>query len=85
MGGTKLDRIFFIIQGDGIGLDSTKHILKEVQAAGFSTENVILGCGGGLLQKHNRDTLKFAFKCSLAIVNEKEVRIHIKRYLPSFC
>ena len=63
-----------LFQGDGIGLESTKHILKEVQAAGFSTENVILGCGGGLLQKHNRDTLKFAFKCSLAIVDEKEVR-----------
>lgn len=64
-----------LLQGDGIGLDSTKHILKEVQSAGFSTENVILGCGGGLLQKHNRDTLKFAFKCSLAIVNEKEIEV----------
>jgi nicotinamide phosphoribosyltransferase len=36
---------------------------------------VILGCGGGLLQKHNRDTLKFAFKCSLAIVNGNEVEV----------
>jgi nicotinamide phosphoribosyltransferase len=64
-----------LLQGDGIGLESTKHILKEVQAAGFSSENVILGCGGGLLQKHNRDTLKFAFKCSLAIVNDKEIEV----------
>ena len=28
--------------------------------------------GGGLLQKLNRDTQKFAFKCSSAIVNGEE-------------
>jgi hypothetical protein len=36
---------------------------------GWSVDNVILGCGGGLLQKHNRDSLKFAFKCSYAVVD----------------
>ena len=82
IGGLDQSDLFLIIQGDGIGLDSTKHILKEIQAAGFSTENVILGCGGGLLQKHNRDTLKFAFKCSLAVVNEKEVCLHNSLILP---
>ena len=65
------------IQGDGIGLESTEHILNQVKAIGFSGENVVLGCGGGLLQKHNRDTLKFAFKCSMAVVDGNEVTILI--------
>jgi len=76
------------LKGDGIGLESTGDILKKVKEAGWSGENLVLGCGGGLLQKHNRgmthilslimshlysDTLKFAFKCSLAIVDGEEV------------
>lgn len=31
--------------------------------------------GGGLLQKLNRDTQKCAFKCSLAIIDGKEVPV----------
>lgn len=31
-------------------------------AAGFSAQNVAFGMGGGLLQKHNRDTMSFATK-----------------------
>ena len=57
------------------GLKSTEHILDKVAESGWSVENVVLGCGGGLLQKHNRDTLKFAFKCSLATVNDKPVEV----------
>jgi len=64
-----------ILQGDGIGLESTEIILEKVAQAGWSVENVVLGCGGGLLQKHNRDTLKFAFKCSLATVNGANVEV----------
>lgn len=64
-----------ILQGDGIGLESTGDILKKVKEAGWSGENLVLGCGGGLLQKHNRDTLKFAFKCSLAIVDGEEIEV----------
>ena len=45
-----------------LGLESTEHILEKVADEGWSAENIVLGCGGGLLQKHNRDTLKFAFK-----------------------
>ena len=60
-------------QGDGIGLESSEEILAKVKNAGWSGDNLVLGCGGGLLQKHNRDTLKFAFKCSLAVVNDETV------------
>lgn len=52
------------IQGDGIDFDSLGEILNAIRAAGWSIDNVAFGSGGGLLQKMNRDTQKFAFKCS---------------------
>lgn len=55
-----------IIQGDGIDMDTIEDILQNFQAHGFSSENIVFGSGGGLLQKFDRDTLKFAFKCSYA-------------------
>ena len=53
-----------ILQGDGIDGDSIKEILDVIMDAGYSPENLIFGSGGGLLQKFNRDTNKFAIKCS---------------------
>jgi nicotinamide phosphoribosyltransferase len=53
-----------IIQGDGIDIDMLEEILRAVKDAGFSADNLAFGCGGGLLQKVDRDTLKFALKCS---------------------
>jgi nicotinic acid phosphoribosyltransferase len=50
------------IQGDGIGYDNIKDILKAVMEAKFSVQNVCFGMGGGLLQKVNRDTMSFATK-----------------------
>lgn len=58
-----------VIQGDGINIDSIPVILENVKKAGFSTENITFGMGGGLLQHCNRDTFKFAMKCSAAKVN----------------
>jgi len=43
--------------------------LYNVQMAGFSLDNVAFGQGGALLQQINRDTLKFAMKCSAIRVN----------------
>jgi len=53
-----------IIQGDGIDLDSLEQILKTVTDAGYSADNWVFGSGGGLLQKFDRDTNKFAIKAS---------------------
>lgn len=53
-----------VIQGDGINEDSIKLIIKNMIKAGFSIENICFGMGGGLLQQVDRDTLKFAMKCS---------------------
>ena len=53
-----------IIQGDGIDETSIPAILEAVKQAGFSTDNLAMGMGGGLLQQLNRDTLSFAMKAS---------------------
>jgi nicotinamide phosphoribosyltransferase len=53
-----------VIQGDGINEHSIKEILDVALAAGYSATNIAFGMGGALLQMHNRDTLKFAMKCS---------------------
>jgi nicotinamide phosphoribosyltransferase len=64
-----LDPHVRLIQGDGIDFHSLGRILNAVTEAGWSADNLVFGSGGGLLQKVNRDTLKFAFKCSSIEVN----------------
>lgn len=58
-----------IIQGDGINPEMIVEILEAVTKAGFSTDNVAFGMGGGLLQQLDRDTLRFAMKASAIRVN----------------
>ena len=53
-----------VIQGDGVDYNSTYQTLLGLSRSGISTENISFGMGGALLQKLNRDTQKFAFKCS---------------------
>ena len=53
-----------VIQGDGITTTSIDDILQNITKEGFSADNVAFGQGGALLQQVNRDTLKFAMKCS---------------------
>ena len=60
-----------VIQGDGITFDSLDVICETVKKAGFSLDNLAFGSGGGLLQMLNRDTQRFAFKCSAVKVKEK--------------
>lgn len=61
-----------VIQGDGIDYKMLELILGAMGLAGWSADNIAFGSGGGLLQKLNRDTQKFAFKCSSALVGEEE-------------
>jgi nicotinamide phosphoribosyltransferase len=58
-----------IIQGDGIDHKSIRSILFSLTLSGYSADNVAFGQGGALLQQVNRDTLKFAMKCSAAKIN----------------
>ncbi len=64
-----------VIQGDGIDHGSIQTIYKALKAQGISVENLVLGMGGALLQKLNRDTQKFALKCSYAEVNGQGIQV----------
>lgn len=58
-----------VIQGDGITVDTIPVILENLKAAGYAADNLSMGMGAGLLQKVDRDTLRFAMKCSAICVN----------------
>lgn len=62
-----------VIQGDGVNYDSIKKLYQALERNHISAENLVLGMGGALLQKLDRDTQKFALKCSAAIIDGKEV------------
>jgi len=64
-----------VIQGDGIDLQSIPLIYDALHKKGISAENLVLGMGGALLQKVNRDTQKFALKCSHAEINGQTVKV----------
>lgn len=53
-----------LIQGDGVSYETIDRILYHLQKQGYSADNIAFGQGAGLLQKVDRDTLKFAMKCS---------------------
>jgi nicotinamide phosphoribosyltransferase len=57
------------IQGDGIDKTTFMLLMQKVVSLGYAPECLVMGSGGGLLQKVNRDTLKFAQKASAIKVN----------------
>jgi nicotinamide phosphoribosyltransferase len=60
-----------IIWGDGITMETMKEILEYVVDRGYSSDNIAFGSGGWLMQQHDRDTQKFAIKCSAVRVNNE--------------
>ena len=66
-----LDDSVRIIQGDGVDTEAIRDILEILKNEGFSCENIAFGMGGGLLQKPNRDTLRFAMKASAICVDSE--------------
>jgi nicotinamide phosphoribosyltransferase len=58
-----------LIQGDGVNELSIRSILGAFMAMGWSADNIAFGMGGALLQQVDRDTQKFAMKCSAAQIN----------------
>jgi nicotinamide phosphoribosyltransferase len=71
-----LDPHVRVLWGDGIHLRGIEKILGSTQLAGFSAENMVFGMGGGLLQKVDRDTQRFAFKCSAQERNGEWIDIY---------
>ena len=58
-----------LIQGDGVNEHTIRMILGGFAAYGWSADNIAFGMGGALLQQLDRDTQKFAMKCSSAQIN----------------
>lgn len=58
-----------VIQGDGITIKSLPNIIDNLLWDKYAIDNLSFGMGGGLLQMVNRDTFKFAMKCSGIVVN----------------
>lgn len=58
-----------LIQGDGVNELTIRSILGAFMALGWSADNIAFGMGGALLQQIDRDTQKFAMKCSSACVD----------------
>lgn len=53
-----------IIYGDGLSVEEIKESIDVLVSSGYAASTCVFGMGGGLLQKHNRDTQRSAFKCS---------------------
>ena len=70
-----------LIQGDGIDRDMLEKIMKMLIAKRFSVDNIVFGSGGGLLQKFDRDTCKFAIKASYGtrMIDGKLHKFEIKK------
>jgi nicotinamide phosphoribosyltransferase len=58
-----------LLWGDGIDETNYLQVLGLMPKNGFGVEVLILGSGGGLMQKVNRDTMKWAFKASAVMKN----------------
>lgn len=63
---------FRILQGDGVDYYAIEDILNIMMFKGWSSENIVFGAGGSLLQKVNRDTLKFAMKQNAIKIDRSE-------------
>lgn len=51
-----------VIYGDGLSLDEIETLYNNI-SEDYDIYNVVVGQGGGLMQKHNRDTQRKAIKC----------------------
>lgn len=64
-----------VIQGDGCTPETIEDVLAAMLANDWSIDNIAFGMGGGLLQKVDRDTQRFAFKCSSINLNGNETDV----------
>ena len=70
-----LPKYFRLIQGDGVNPESIGKILQAMLLQRYSASNIAFGMGGGLLQQLDRDTQKFAYKCSEVTVNGDHIKV----------
>lgn len=64
-----LDPHIGLIYGDAITLERAEEIFRQLEAKGFSSENIVFGVGSYSLGYHTRDTFGFALKATYTEVN----------------
>ena len=69
-----LDPHVRVIQGDGMNINSIEKLVGRMVEEGFAIDNIAFGMGGGLLQKVDRDTLRFAMKANAMLDADGEWR-----------
>lgn len=60
-----------LLWGDGMNYYTLRSLVRGLVSQGYAASNFVFGMGGALLQQVNRDTQKFAFKCSNIVVDGK--------------
>ena len=65
-----------VIQGDGCTPETISEVIHAMIKNGFSLDNIAFGMGGGLLQKCDRDTQRFAFKASSVVIDGEQVDVY---------
>lgn len=70
-----LDSHIGLIYGDAITLPRAKEIMERLKAKGFASINVVFGIGSYTYQYNTRDTLGFALKSTLCVINGDEKMI----------
>lgn len=53
-----------VIQGDGMDSHKIGILIRSMISEGWSIDNIAFGMGGGLLQGHTRDDMRFAMKAN---------------------
>lgn len=65
-----------MLWGDGIDIDGVEGILAAFKRNKIAASNLIVGMGGALLQKVDRDVQRFAFKSSYQVRNGEGINIY---------
>lgn len=70
-----LDSHIGLIYGDAITLRRAQEIIERLEAKGFASINAVFGIGSFTYQYVTRDTLGFALKSTLCVIDGKEKHI----------
>lgn len=71
---------FGLLWGDGITPKVIENIITIQATNGYAAENFVFGSGGDIMQNVNRDTQKFAIKCSSISIEKMGKVISIDVY-----
>lgn len=66
-----------VLQGDGMDINSIPELYVSIITNRWCASNLVVGSGGGLLQKWNRDTLRFAIKAAAGTIVDDQGSITV--------